>query len=100
MFDNKTLLITGSTGSFGVRCYHTLLDSNLKEIRNFSRDEKKQEDMRIKFRNPKMNFSSEMLEISKVLIIPMVGVDFVFHAAALNKFRREFFPLQAVAQMF
>ena len=97
MFDNKTLLITGGTGSFGSAVLSHFLDSNLKEIRIFSRDEKKQEDMRIKFRNPKVNFFIGDVRDFKSINNAMVGVDFVFHAAALKQVPScEFFPLQAV----
>lgn len=93
----KTVLITGGTGSFGKTVTHSLLDSGVKEIRIFSRDELKQELMRIEYANPKLKFYigdvRDMDSVDKV----MQGVDLVFHAAALKQVPScEFFPIQAV----
>ncbi|MFC2096237.1 polysaccharide biosynthesis protein [Bacteroidota bacterium] len=96
-FKNKTLLITGGTGSFGKAVLNRFLDSDLKEIRIFSRDEKKQDDLRKKLNNPKVKFYigdvRDPMSVSNV----MAGVDYVFHAAALKQVPScEFFPLEAV----
>lgn len=96
-FKNKTLLITGGTGSFGQAVLKRFLDSDLKEIRIFSRDEKKQDDLRKKLNNPKVKFYigdvRDPMSVSNV----MPGVDYVFHAAALKQVPScEFFPLEAV----
>ena len=97
MFDNKTLLITGGTGSFGNAVLEGFLHSNLKEIRIFSRDEKKQEDMRIKYKNDKLNFVIGDIRDFKSINRAMAGVDFVFHAAALKQVPScEFYPMEAV----
>jgi UDP-glucose 4-epimerase len=97
MFDNKVLLITGGTGSFGNAVLKRFLDSNLKEIRIFSRDEKKQEDMRIAFNNDKLKFYIGDVRDYKSIHQAMVGVDYVFHAAALKQVPScEFYPMQAV----
>lgn len=97
MFKGKTLLITGGTGSFGNEVLKGFLDTNIKEIRIFSRDEKKQDDMRKKYQNPKLQFFiGDVRDISTV-DIAMSGVDYVFHAAALKQVPScEFFPLEAV----
>lgn len=96
-FKNKTLLITGGTGSFGKAVLRRFVDSELKEIRIFSRDEKKQDDLRKKLNNPKVKFYigdvRDPMSVSNV----MKGVDYVFHAAALKQVPScEFFPLEAV----
>lgn len=97
MFENKTLLITGGTGSFGSAVLSRFINSDFEEIRIFSRDEKKQDDMRNSFNNPKIKFY-----IGDVRDYPSVenaikGVDFIFHAAALKQVPScEFFPLEAV----
>lgn len=97
MFKNKTLLITGGTGSFGNAMLNGFLNSELKEIRIFSRDEKKQEDMRIKYQNDKLNFVIGDIRDFDSINYAMSGVDYVFHAAALKQVPScEFFPLQAV----
>ena len=97
MFKGKTLLITGGTGSFGNEVLRGFLDTDIKEIRIFSRDEKKQDDMRKKYNNPKLKFFiGDVRDISTV-DIAMKGVDYVFHAAALKQVPScEFFPLEAV----
>lgn len=97
MFKNKVLLITGGTGSFGNAMLKGFLNSELKEIRIFSRDEKKQEDMRIEYKNDKLNFVIGDVRDFDSINSAMLGVDYVFHAAALKQVPScEFFPLQAV----
>ncbi len=97
MFNNKVLLITGGTGSFGNAMLKGFLNSNLKEIRIFSRDEKKQEDMRIEYHNEKLNFVIGDIRDFDSINNAMNGVDYVFHAAALKQVPScEFFPMQAV----
>jgi len=97
MFKNKTLMITGGTGSFGNAVLEKFLDSNLREIRIFSRDEKKQEDMRLKYRNDKLNFLIGDVRNFKSINNAMRGVDFVFNAAALKQVPScEFYPLEAI----
>lgn len=97
MFKNKTLLITGGTGSFGNAMLKGFLDSDLKEIRIFSRDEKKQEDMRIEYKSDKLNFIIGDIRDFDTINRAMIGVDFVFHAAALKQVPScEFYPMQAV----
>lgn len=97
MFKNKTLLITGGTGSFGNAVLKRFLESDIKEIRIFSRDEKKQDDMRKKYNNPKIKyFIGDVRDINSVKNA-MYNVDFVFHAAALKQVPScEFFPMEAV----
>ena len=97
MLDNKTLLITGGTGSFGNAVLRRFLDANLREIRIFSRDEKKQDDMRKKFSNPKLKFYiGDVRDYQSVLNV-VRGVDFIYHAAALKQVPScEFYPLEAV----
>lgn len=97
MFKDKILLITGGTGSFGNAMLKGFLDSDLKEIRIFSRDEKKQEDMRIEYKNDKLNFVIGDIRNFNDVNHAMLGVDFVFHAAALKQVPScEFYPMQAV----
>ena len=97
MLKNKILLITGGTGSFGNAMLKGFLSSGLKEIRVFSRDEKKQEDMRIEYKNDKLNFVIGDIRDFNSINQAMIGVDYVFHAAALKQVPScEFFPLQAV----
>jgi len=97
MFKDKVLLITGGTGSFGNAMLKGFLNSDLKEIRIFSRDEKKQEDMRIEYKNDKLNFVIGDIRNYNDINHAMVGVDFVFHAAALKQVPScEFYPMQAV----
>jgi UDP-glucose 4-epimerase len=97
MFKNRVLLITGGTGSFGNAVLKSFLSSDLKEIRIFSRDEKKQEDMRIEYKNDMLNFVIGDIRDFDSINHAMSGVDFVFHAAALKQVPScEFFPIQAV----
>ena len=97
MFEGKTLLITGGTGSFGNAMIKGFLDSSLKEIRIFSRDEKKQDDMRIEYKNEKLDFILGDVRNFNDINQAMMGVDFVFHAAALKQVPScEFYPMQAV----
>lgn len=97
MFDNKVLLITGGTGSFGNTVLKRFLATDVKEIRVFSRDEKKQEDMRIDLANDKVKFYIGDVRSSESLTQAMVGVDYVFHAAALKQVPScEFYPMEAV----
>jgi UDP-N-acetylglucosamine 4,6-dehydratase/5-epimerase len=95
-FHEKTILVTGGTGSFGGYFVNYLLDKNFKEIRVFSRDELKQEDMRLKFQNPKIKFHIGDVRDRDSVDEVMPGVDYVFHAAALKQVPTcEFFPMQA-----
>ena len=97
MLKGKTLLITGGTGSFGQAVLNRFIDSEVKEIRIFSRDEKKQEDMRIQLNNPKVKFYIGDVRDSKSIDDAMLDVDFVFHAAALKQVPScEFYPMEAV----
>lgn len=97
MFKDKILLITGGTGSFGNAVLRRFLDSDLKEIRIFSRDEKKQEDMRIKYNNEKIKFYIGDVRDYLSIEDAMEGVDYLFHAAALKQVPScEFFPIEAV----
>jgi UDP-N-acetylglucosamine 4,6-dehydratase/5-epimerase len=97
MFSGKTLLITGGTGSFGNAVLRRFLDTSIKEIRVFSRDEKKQEDMRIELNNPKVKFYIGDVRLNDSLNFAMNGVDFIFHAAALKQVPScEFYPMEAV----
>jgi len=97
MFKNKILLITGGTGSFGNAMLKGFLNSELKEVRIFSRDEKKQEDMRIEYKNDKLNFVIGDIRDFDSINNAMSGVDYVFHAAALKQVPScEFFPMQAI----
>ena len=97
IFKDKTLLITGGTGSFGNAVLKRFLDSNLKEIRLFSRDEKKQEDMRIYYKNDKLKFYIGDVRDYRSIEDAMDGVDYIFHAAALKQVPScEFFPIEAV----
>lgn len=97
MFKDKTLLITGGTGSFGNAVLRGFLDTDIKEIRIFSRDEKKQDDMRKKYNNPKLKFYLGDVRSVNSIVDAMRGIDFVFHAAALKQVPScEFYPMQAV----
>lgn len=97
MFDDKILLITGGTGSFGNTVLNRFLNTAVKEIRIFSRDEKKQEDMRIALNNDKVKFHIGDVRDYDSLTQAMIGVDFVFHAAALKQVPScEFYPMEAV----
>jgi len=96
MFDDKVLMITGGTGSFGNTVLKRFLDTNVKEIRVFSRDEKKQEDMRISLANDKVKFFIGDVRDYDSLANSMVGVDYIFHAAALKQVPFcEFYPMEA-----
>ena len=97
MFKNKVLMITGGTGSFGNTVLKRFLDTDVKEIRIFSRDEKKQEDMRIALANDKVKFYIGDVRDYSSLMQAMSGVDYIFHAAALKQVPScEFFPMEAV----
>lgn len=97
MFKNKTLLITGGTGSFGNAVLERFLDTDIKEIRIFSRDEKKQDDMRHKYNNDKIKYYIGDVRDLASIKNAMYGVDYVFQAAALKQVPScEFFPLEAV----
>lgn len=97
MFAGKTLLITGGTGTFGNAVLRRFLDTEIKEIRIFSRDEKKQEDLRISLANPKVKFYIGDVRNYDSILPAMRGVDYVFHAAALKQVPScEFFPMEAV----
>ncbi|PAA29748.1 UDP-glucose 4-epimerase [Pseudomonas fragi] len=97
MFADKVLMITGGTGSFGNTVLNRFLDTAVKEIRIFSRDEKKQEDMRILLSNDKVKFHIGDVRDYASISQAMVGVDYVFHAAALKQVPScEFFPMEAV----
>lgn len=96
LFKDKVLLITGGTGSFGNAVLRRFLDSDIKEIRIFSRDEKKQDDMRHQLQNPKVKFYIGNVRNKTSVDIAMRGVDYVFSAAALKQVPScEFFPMEA-----
>ena len=97
MFKNKILLITGGTGSFGNKVLERFLDTEIKEIRVLSRDEKKQDDMRRKYRNAKIKFYIGDVRDYGSIEDSFLNVDYVFHAAALKQVPScEFFPIEAV----
>lgn len=97
MFHNKVLMITGGTGSFGNTVLNRFINTDVKEIIVFSRDEKKQEDMRIALNNPKVKFHIGDVRNYESISRAMAGVDYVFHAAALKQVPScEFFPMEAV----
>ncbi|WP_395066833.1 polysaccharide biosynthesis protein [Paraburkholderia silvatlantica] len=96
-FRGKTLLVTGGTGSFGNAILRRFLDSEIAEIRVFSRDEKKQDDMRKRYANSKLKFYIGDVRDKRSVVSAMRGVDYVFHAAALKQVPScEFHPMQAV----
>jgi len=96
-FSKKTLLITGGTGSFGNAVLRRFLDTDITEIRIFSRDEKKQDDMRQFYKNPKIKYFIGDVRNANSLDAAMHGVDYIFHAAALKQVPScEFFPAEAV----
>ena len=97
IFDGKTLLITGGTGSFGNAVLNRFLDTDIKEIRIFSRDEKKQDAMRHQYNNPKIKYYIGNVREIQSVRDAMNGVDYIFHAAALKQVPScEFFPMEAV----
>jgi len=97
MFSNKTLLITGGTGTFGNAVLRRFLQTDIREIRVFSRDEKKQEDARILYNNSKLKFYIGDVRAVDSVHSATVGVDYVFHAAALKQVPScEFYPLEAL----
>lgn len=97
MFEDRVLMITGGTGSFGHTALKRFLDTKIKEVRIFSRDEKKQEDMRIKLANDKVKFYIGDVRDYDSISQAMVGVDYVFHAAALKQVPTcEFYPMEAI----
>ena len=97
MFANKKLIITGGTGSFGNAVLNRFLHTDISEIRIFSRDEKKQDDMRKRYNNPKLKFYIGDVRDSRSLAQAFRGVDFCFHAAALKQVPScEFYPMEAV----
>ena len=97
IFDNKTLMITGGTGSFGNAVLKRFLNTGIREIRIFSRDEKKQDDMRHEYNNPKIKYYIGDVRSEQSLEDAMNGVDYIFHAAALKQVPScEFFPMEAV----
>jgi len=97
VFKNKILLITGGTGSFGNAVLNRFINSDVKEIRIFSRDEKKQDDMRKSFNNPKLKFYIGDVRDYQSVLNAIRGVDFIYHAAALKQVPScEFYPLEAV----
>lgn len=97
IFDGKTLLITGGTGSFGNAVLNRFLDTGIREIRIFSRDEKKQDDMRHQYNNDKIKYYIGNVRDKESVQNAMYGVDYIFHAAALKQVPScEFFPVEAV----
>ncbi|MFC1531669.1 polysaccharide biosynthesis protein [Gemmatimonadota bacterium] len=97
MLQDKTLLITGGTGTFGNAVLNRFLDEDVREIRVLSRDEKKQEEMRLAYCHPKLKFYIGDVRDQDALVSAMVGVDYVFHAAALKQVPScEFYPMEAI----
>ena len=97
MFSNRTLLITGGTGSFGNAVLQRFLDTDITEIRIFSRDEKKQDDMRKRYANPKLKFYIGDVRDYNSILNATRGVDYIYHAAALKQVPScEFHPMEAV----
>ncbi len=97
MFKNKTLLITGGTGSFGNAVLDMFIDTDVKEIRILSRDEKKQDDMRKKYANSKLKFYIGDVRDRNSIVEAIDGADYIFHAAALKQVPScEFYPMEAV----
>ena len=97
MLKNKTLLITGGTGSFGNAVLKRFLHTDIKEIRIFSRDEKKQHDMRVEMKNEKLKFYIGDVRNADSISSALKNVDYVFHAAALKQVPScEFYPIEAV----
>jgi UDP-N-acetylglucosamine 4,6-dehydratase len=97
MFKDKTLLITGGTGTFGNAALNRFLNTKVSDIRIFSRDEKKQHEMRLFYNNPKLKFHIGDVRNPESIKDAMAGVDFVFHAAALKQVPScEFYPMQAL----
>ena len=97
MFRNKIILITGGTGSFGEAFLKYILKKKVKEVRIFSRDEKKQEDLRIKYSNAKIKFIIGDVRDFNSLDFALKEVDYVFHAAALKQVPScEFFPIESI----
>jgi UDP-glucose 4-epimerase len=97
IFDNRVLLITGGTGSFGNAVLKRFLDTGIREIRIFSRDEKKQHDMRLDFNNSKIKFYIGDVRDYNSIQSATIGVDYIFHAAALKQVPScEFYPVEAV----
>lgn len=97
MFKDKVLLVTGGTGTFGNAVVERFLDSDIRQIRVFSRDEKKQDDMRRKYNNPKLQFHIGDVRRPESIVDVMSGVDYVFNAAALKQVPScEFHPMEAL----
>ena len=97
MFKNKTLLITGGTGSFGNAVLNMFLNTEIKEIRIFSRDEKKQHDMRVELQNDKVKFHIGDVRDFDSINSALSDVDYIFHAAALKQVPScEFYPIEAL----
>ncbi len=97
MFNNKTLLITGGTGTFGNAVLSRFLGTDISEIRIFSRDEKKQEDMRLAYNSPKLRFYIGDVRDYDSIAPALDGVNYVFHAAALKQVPScELYPLEAL----